>query len=117
MLFKFSIKEFLSKNIVFFMPLCLSLAVWMNPHFFTPESFINYGDMAFPLDPKLLLKIVLYAYSRGIVSRPRFTSPIESIITAWRVIVNVNIARSKMLISQQHIHGLAVTVKARPHHG
>ncbi len=62
MLFKFSIKEFLSKNIVFFMPLCLSLAVWMNPHFFTPESFINYGDMAFPLDPKLLLKSMAFLW-------------------------------------------------------
>ncbi len=34
----------------------------MNPRFFAPDSFINYGDMAFPLNPTLLLKSMKFLW-------------------------------------------------------
>jgi len=45
---------------IFFIPLIVSISVWMNPAFFTPDTYINYGDMEFPLDP--LKAITGYTY-------------------------------------------------------
>ena len=35
-----------------FAPLCLSLAIWWEPEFFSPDSFRNLGDSVFPFHPR-----------------------------------------------------------------
>jgi Domain of unknown function (DUF3367). len=58
----FSVKKIISKYGAFWIPLIVSLAVWMNPRFFMPQTFINYGDMGFPLNPPLYLRSMLYLW-------------------------------------------------------
>lgn len=51
-----------SHFILFLVPLIVSILVWMNPEFFTPETYINYGDMEFPLDPLKAIRGYFYAW-------------------------------------------------------
>jgi len=58
-----AVRKWVYDNLILFViPLLISLLVWLNPEFFSKETFINYGDMAFPLNPALYLKDALYLW-------------------------------------------------------